>query len=149
MKWLGLLIGAALGAAIGKFEAALTLAILGFVGGFVIDLVRASTAKDALNARIEKLEKAMATMSRRLEAVETSRSMQPSPPVQTSREADASDALARTGERPMPMQPLVTPAKAGAQGIASQPDVPPEARLVARILDPRLRGDDIADYCRL
>ena len=141
MKWLGLLIGAGLGLLAGKIEAAFSLAIFGFIVGLVFDLVRASSAKDAMNSRLDALEKAVATLSRRLDgfdAVEGSRA------VQTAREADRSEALDRTGERPMPVQPMAPIPRVAPppQVIRAQPVTPAKAGAQSPKLDPRLRGDD-------
>jgi len=143
MKWLGLSVGAGLGALVGKLEAGLAMGLVGFILGLVLDLARASNARDAVSRRIETLEKAVAALSRRLESVEASRPAQASPPVQTSREADASEALDRTGERPMPVQPIVPeaiPRVPPPAGVAPRPVASPASLAQARPVAPAKAG---------
>lgn len=99
MKWLGLLIGIGLGVLAGKFDAALTMAVLGFLVGVAFDFVRASNARDAVSRRIEALEQAVAALSHRLAAVEGTR---PAEAPRSAQTAPAKAGVPLSAARPQP-----------------------------------------------
>src|SRR4051812_3386073 len=70
MKWLGLVIGLGLGLMFKKFEAALSLTIIGFAIGAVIDLARGANAKAASDVRFDEMERRIEQLSMRLAKVE-------------------------------------------------------------------------------